>query len=158
MKLFLWGLVLSLCMAASTAEAAKVRYEGSFIIKQKSGTCSDYNPVGGNGRVNFEPQVAGSDNGPGSELFLYGGIHGTSFDLENGLFNTNFKEVAWHSVSHSVFTDPAIIVRVRFKSQKPATIKAGTNFITAVAEVENYDFQVGCTVTVHLALIKRLNN
>ena len=157
MKPFLCGLVLALCMAATTAEAARVRYEGAFIIKKKSGTCANYNPVGNSGRVNFEPQVAGSDNGPGSELFLYEGIFGKSFDLENGLFNTNFKEVAWHSTGQSVFTDPAIIVRVRFKSQKPATIKAGTNFITAVAEVENFDFQVGCIVTIHLALIKRLN-
>jgi hypothetical protein len=42
-------------------------------------------------------------------------------------------------------------------SQDPASIGLSTNFITVVAQVQNFDFMPGCTVNIHMAMTKRID-
>ncbi len=142
------------------AEAARARWQGSFIVKKATGTCLDYNPVGSNGISRFEPQLAGTDNGPGSSFsFFYYGGHAAGFRLQSGVgvFTSAFKDVDNASIGFDFGSDDTNTVAVRFITQLPGTLKATTKFINIVAEIQNYDFMAGCTVEVHMSLIKRLD-
>jgi hypothetical protein len=157
MKKMLLGLVL-LSTVAVPAEAARVRWEGHFIIKEAAGTCDAYNPRGTRGNVHFEPQIPGSDNGPGASFMLYRDLFAAGYRLSSGRgnFNENFKTVDTVYAGSGFAPDETATVRIRFVRQRPDRIEASTNFITIVAEIRNFDFMPGCTVGVHMALIKRL--
>jgi len=75
----------------------------------------------------------------------------------SGLFDATFKPVDTMYTGTDFGPDDTASVLARFKSQKPLTIKATTHFINATAEIQNFDFMVGCTVTIDLTMTQRLN-
>jgi hypothetical protein len=158
MNKMLLGLVL-LSTVAVPAEAARVRWEGHYLIKQSDGACDSYDPRGTRGNVHFEPQLAGTDNGPGSSFALYRDLFASGYRLASGRgnFNENFKTVDAIYAGSGIAADETATVRIRFTRQNPSKIETSTNFITIVAEIRNFDFMPGCNVTVHMALIRRLN-
>jgi hypothetical protein len=156
MSKVLLGLVL-LSMAALPAEAARVRWEGHFIIKNAAGSCDAYDPRGARGNVHFEPQVPGSDNGPGASFVLYRDLFAAAYRLRSGSgnFSSSFKVVDTTYMGSGFAPDETATVSVRFLNQTPASIGTSTNFITVVAHIRNFDFMPGCTASVHMALIQR---
>ena len=155
------GIILALALwtiTVSTADA-RIRFEGHFLIKAKSGTCNDYDPVGNRGNVHFQPVIAGEPNQTSRARFvLYEDLHAKGYALKtNGNFTTSFKAVDTIYTSDGFGPDDSVAnVFVRFTTQ-PA-ITNTTNFISVVAQVQNFDFMPGCTVNVHMTLLKRLQN
>jgi hypothetical protein len=154
----LYGATL-LFISAVPAEAAKVRFEGHFLITKAAGTCTDYDPKGSLGSVQFEPEVAGSDNGPGSSFGLFDTLGAKGYRLSSGtgLFDAGFKPVDTMYMGSDFGPDGTASVLARFKTQKPLTIKTTTHFLTVTAEIQNFDFMVGCTVTIDMPMTRRLN-
>jgi hypothetical protein len=147
---------LLLAMTAAPSEAQVVRWHGHFTIVSKSGTCPIYDPVGDHGFVRFRPQLAGTDNGPGTRLAVYRDRNLTAFRLASGLFSENLKVVEETYAADAAYVDNANPVRVRFLSQTPRKINANTPFINVVGQIDNYDLMSECRVTFHMALTKEI--
>jgi hypothetical protein len=108
--------------------------------------------------VHFEPQVPSSDNGPGASFVLYQDISAAGYRLQSGRgnFDDRFKVVDTVYTSSGFGPDETATVRVRFRSQRPETIEATTNFLTVVAEIRNFNFMPGCSVVVHMSMTRRV--
>jgi hypothetical protein len=48
------------------------------------------------------------------------------------------------------------VVKVKFSTQKPATLTIDTDFIDVTGQIKGYDFQPDCTVFFKLTLFKRV--
>jgi hypothetical protein len=157
MRYLLFGTTILVLAGVSSAQAERARWQGHFFLKSTSGTCDNYDPVGTRGLAFFEPQLAGTDNGPGSSFVLHQDTFAKGYRLASGTgrFDDSFKEVETIYVGTDWGPDDDNTVRVRFTSQKPAVIKRSTNFVTIVAAIQNFDFMAGCTTFVHMALLKR---
>jgi hypothetical protein len=149
---------LALTLMALPAEAARARFEGHFLITAKAGTCTDYDPVRSRGNVQFEPEISGSDNGPGSSFVLYGDLDAKGYRIAEGfgVFTTAFKAVDTMYTGSDFGPDDTATATVRFALQSPAALTLTTAKILVTAQIRNFDNMPGCTVTVQMAFVKRL--
>lgn len=156
-KRLLFGTLVLMLVAASSAQAERARWQGHFFLKSTNGTCSNYNPVGTRGLAFFEPQLKGTDNGPGSSFVLHQDVFAKGYRLASGAgqFDDTFKIVETIYVGTDWGPDETATVKVKFDSQSPETVKESTNFLSIVAAIQNFDFMPGCTAFVHMALLKR---
>lgn len=143
--------LLSLC---TTAQAAKVRFEGGFVVTGKSGTCSDYDPTGLRRYARFQPSNVG-DNDNWSAFALFDQSYAESYQVSSGNFGRSYKTVIWRNVFADSWAGDHV-VKVKFTSQSPKTILASTSFVEITGSIVNFDQQNGCVVSFRMALTKRL--
>jgi hypothetical protein len=143
-----------LIAATLQAHAAPVRWQGEFMITGSSGTC-DYDPTGDFGRARFRPGIGG-DNGSWSAFSVINSRNAYSYRLNDGLFNTTFKTVDTMGVGDG-FGPIDNVVKVKFDTQSPATIKATTNFIEITGQIKGYDYMPQCVINFKMALFKRID-
>jgi hypothetical protein len=149
------GLLFALMASAALvgqADAAKIQWQGPFIITGKIGAC-DYDPTGEDFSVRFMPEIAGSENGPGGRFSLVGGHHyGYAFKLPSGNFDAQFRAV--ESVGWGAGFGPTD-TRVRFISVAPA-ITANAPFLLITGQIRNFDGMAGCTVSFRMNVTREL--
>jgi hypothetical protein len=150
---------LALTLMVPPAEAARARFEGHFLFTAKSGTCPFYDPVRSSGSVQFEPEISGSDNGPGSSFVLYQDLFAKGYRIAEGfgLFTSAFKDVDTMYMGQDFGPDDTATPAVRFTRQSPAAITLTTQTILITAQIRSFDFMPGCTVTVKMVFVKRIN-
>lgn len=156
MKRFL--LAIAVVAITSMPADARIRFQGHFIIKAKSGACTEYDPVGNSGNVHFQPVIAGEPNQTNRARFvLYEDLHAKGYALKtNGNFTTAFKAVDTIYTGDGFGPDDSVAnVFVRLVTQP--TITNATNFLNLIAVIQNFDYQPGCSVTVYLTMLKRIN-
>jgi len=153
MKLAVTLSALILAVSSLDASAAAVRWQGEFMITASSGTC-DYDPTGDFGRARFRPGIGG-ENGAMSQLTFFGSRNASSFRLDPGMFNTNFKTVQTMYVGDG-FGPVDNVVKVRFATSEPSTIKTGTDFLAITGQIKGYDFMPLCTVDFKMSLVQRV--
>lgn len=145
----------AMTVSATVASAARVRWQGEFMVTGKFGTC-DFDPTGDSGRARFKPGIGG-DNGNSSEFSVFYGRHAYSYRLDPGLFNTNFKIVETMGMGDG-FGPIDNEVKIRFTSQNPATITPVKDFINIRGQISGYEFMPLCTVNFKMTLFKRIEN
>jgi len=152
MRSFLFGVGL-IVLASVPAQAAKVRWQGEFLVTKASAGCTDYNPVGTDALVRFRPPIAGSDNGAGSRLSIFQRRYTISHKLVTGSFNSTFKPVETMTISDGFegIGNP-VAVRITAMSPKPT---ATTDFIKAEGQIKGYDNMPNCVVTFQMSLVRR---
>lgn len=167
MKALLSTVFLGALTWALPANAEQVRFFGSFmfIAHSTDASCPDYNPEGDRGVARFRPQVTGSDNGTGARFGIFFQDGGYAWQLPSGNFNVGaesaFRPTRFASVFDGVGfldTTDTPVARVRFLSQSPASITTATQTVTIVAELQNFDFQTGCTPKIRLMMHRRPEN
>jgi hypothetical protein len=153
MKRLAATLVLALGgLAATEAAAQSVRFEGFAIITGFTGTCADFNPTGEEFGVRYRPGgVTGNPANSGLSFFAPTGAYNYEPD---GVFTTSFKAVEENGIFDYHGSQPDN--RVRFISQKPATITPTTPFINVTGQIDNFDFMTGCRVRFIMSVTKRL--
>lgn len=160
MRAVLFAGIVAVVVNAAPVEAAKARWQGTFVITTATGTCNDYDPTGGRGLASFEPELTGTDNGAGSNFTLVEDVFTYAYQLHDGfgVFTDVFKQVDTMYVGTSGFgPDDTANVKLRFVKQTPpaAKLKKTSPFITITAEIQNFNYMPGCTVSVNAALVKR---
>lgn len=145
----------TLSILSVSANAARFSWVGYLQITAFSGTC-DYDPRGTRGMAQFMPELAGTDNGPGSRLIWYEDIHAKGYSLANGLFTSTFKNATANYMGRYIFEDNPGLVKVRFLSQVPATITTTTKTINITGQIQAYDAMPLCRVTFQTTLVPRL--
>ncbi len=141
------GLILA--ASISTAEAARLRYWGGFVITAQSGTCPNGNEVNTRTAVRFTTESATA----ASTLSLFRAENAYNFRV-NGRFTSTYKTAETIAI-HDFGGTPPNTVKVRFTSQSPAAIAATTNFINVTGQISGWDEGPACVVTFRMSLAKR---
>ena len=165
MRMMFTALALG-ALVACPANAAQIRFQGGWFVTGVNGTasgqCDDYDPTGDRGVARFREPVAGTDNGSQSFLTLYSVSNLKGYRKE-GKFSTDYKPVEtiytgdnWGEDDSGGEAQPPQL-RIKSLDRRPTATKttAETEFIDLVVQIKNYDFMVGCVVTVKAALIQR---
>jgi hypothetical protein len=146
------GLLISgllLAVAATNAEAARLRYWGGMVITAQAGTCPNGDEVG----TKFATRFTTENTSLASTLSLFRGENAYNFRV-NGRFTSAFKTAESVAI-HDFGGDPGNVVKVRFTSQSPVTVAATTNFINVTGQINGWDEGPACTVTFRMSLTKR---
>jgi hypothetical protein len=157
----LLALVFLSSFLAVPADAARVRYFGTFIIvsKTENNKCVDYDPVGERLVARFQPFIPGSDENNRVALGIFYQDGGRGYQLDSGNFTANFKNAKAVNLFDG-FDTPQPVQQVRFATSSPAAdkITEATKVITITGEILNYDWQPGCRIQFSLLVQKRPNN
>jgi hypothetical protein len=152
MKVLLISLAASGALLSASAEAARVRFQGSLTFLSQSAACTaeDVQEVGSFWIVRFRPPVV-PDNGPGTAFSIFHQKNAFSFVLPDGVFNTVFKPVEVMDIGDNF--QPWQGVKVRFTTNP--VVNAATRFITVNGQISRWENIPGCTLTFTMALVRR---
>jgi hypothetical protein len=150
MKNLLYGLAIGL-LAAGSAEAQVVQWQGVYQIIAESGDCP-YDDTGATGIARFMPPVT-PDNGPGSKLTFFVGRQYAESYRASDEFTRRFQRVEAAFIGGTF--DKMRYVRVRFASVEPADITADTPFVQITGQIRGFDGRPDCTSTFRMVAAKR---
>jgi hypothetical protein len=158
---FMVGAALAIGAAIGSAQAAEVKFSGSFLIKSVGPGCSPDMGPGVNGVMLYWPPKVGT-NGRDSSIVLQnwgllGAVH--NYILENGsLVGSTFKTV----IATIVYTDGGgggdqFDGQMRITSQSPAAPSSSTPAITLSGNIKNWHHDPDCTIGFSAVLARTPN-
>ena len=155
-KLIALGLFALIMMTQSTtASAQRVEFRGVVFFTSVTQPCIDeggYN-VRDYMASRFTPGGVGDNTFTGfSYFFIHFAESYRTTDNYTQLTKGNFVEVAATGVGRGAFDFGA---RMRFTSVKPAAIKANTNTLRLVGEIQDLDGIAGCNAKFRAAYNRR---
>jgi hypothetical protein len=149
MKALLYSLAIGL-LAAGSAEAQSVQWQGVYQITAETGNCP-FDDVGTVGIARFRPPLP--ENGPGASLTLFIGRQYVENYATAEDFTDNFQRVKGRNIGGAFGTMND--VRVKFDSVEPAEITADTPFVQVAGKIRGFDDRPDCVSTFRMVAAKR---
>ena len=131
---------------------AKTHFEGALVIYATAGTCSDYNPVGEQMTVRFQPGGLPGNAADTGFTFLWGG-GGYNLTVP-GMITGSFKTGTLTGIFDYAGSSTEDI---KFTTQTPAVIAETTPSVYADGKLTDFDGMIGCTASFRMSAVKRLN-
>ena len=154
-------------LGVTGAEATQSIFIGRIVFTGSSGAaCIPVNPVGERQTIRFMP--AGIDNNGVNSIFtLYWRSGGqqdkprsaTSYTLASNSFDGTprpVKGVIFENGPKNFVNTP--VIAVTSVTQNNASLDATTQFVSASGEIQNWQDELGCTVSFTAAFTKQLRN
>jgi hypothetical protein len=153
--------MIRLCLVAlmmvglgAPVQAVEIFFNGGAVLLGKSATCPSWLNVGNRYQVFYFFPIAGTDNGNTSTISIFSGPGADAFQLNNGTFDTTFKDATATHIFSRAGTYP---VQVKRNQQFPATVDSTTRFLSFRFQVLGFDNIATCLVTYDASAVRTPN-